>query len=63
MAKVDRERIARDPVLDATPDRTFDGTLDGPRQTDRARVDTTYGKKTDTRGGGTLVALVSRPDT
>ena len=47
---------------DATLDRTFDGTLDGPTETDRARVDTTYGRETDTGGGVTSAALVSRPD-
>jgi len=50
-------------VPDATLDRTFDGTLDGPTETDRARVDTTYGRETDTGGGVTSAALVSRPDT
>jgi len=34
-------------VLDASLDRTFDGTLDGPRETDRVRVDTTCGKETE----------------
>jgi len=42
---------ARDPVLRATLDQTFVGTLAASRQTDRARMGTKYGRETDTGAG------------